>query len=148
MAVCADCCEEALCIPCNTPCLKTAIKSLIQGSLRHSVQLGTWLLVQQKAHTSATRLPTAIHASPSNTLLPFPKLRLRVAGLYASVCWLLHGSYMYANYYSTNIRVNMGYSSVVAFRILGSRSTQACNNIICICLGLLSHNSYASTVIL
>jgi hypothetical protein len=32
------------------------------------------------------------------------------------------------NYYSTNIRVNISYSSVVAFRILGSRSTQACNN--------------------
>jgi hypothetical protein len=44
-------------------------------------------------------------------------------------CSLVRSS-IYAHYYSTNIRVNISHSSVVAFRILGSRSTQACNNII------------------
>jgi hypothetical protein len=38
---------------------------------------------------------------------------------------------MYAYYHSTSdTKVNISYSSVVAYRILGSRSMQACDNII------------------
>jgi hypothetical protein len=47
-------------------------------------------------------------------------------------CLLVRNS-MYANYCTTSgtiIRVNISYSSVVAYMILESRSMQSCNNII------------------